>query len=161
MSCPEIGLQNVSNILINLTKKGKEIMEREQKITKQYSISFKQKVISEIESGKLTKEGARKLYGIGGGSVINGWIKKFGKMNLLNKVVRIELTEEITKLKQLEKEKKELESALAQAHLKLIVYESIIEVAEEEYGVDLKKNIKPESSHLATKGVKGSKGKRK
>lgn len=134
-------------------------MEREQKITKQYSISFKQKVISEIESGKLTKGGARKLYGIGGGSVINDWIKKFGKMHLLNKVVRIELTDEISKLKHLEKQKKELESALAQAHLKLIVYESIIEVAEAEYGVDLKKNIKPKSSLLATKGVKGTKGK--
>ncbi len=52
-------------------------METKQKETKQYSISFKQKVISEIENGKLTKEGARKFYGIGGGSVINGWIKKF------------------------------------------------------------------------------------
>lgn len=136
-------------------------MIQKERVTKQYSISFKQKVISEIESGKLTREGARKLYGIGGGSVINGWIKKFGKMHLLNKVVRIELTDEISKLKQLEKEKKELESALAQAHLRLIVYESIIEIAEEEYGVDLKKNIKPESSPSAAKGVKVSRGKRK
>ncbi len=119
-------------------------METRQKITKQYSLSFKQKVISEIESGKLTKEGARKLYGIGGGSLINVWIKKFGKLHLLNKVVRIELKDEVSKLKQLEKEKKALESALAQAHLKLITYETIIEVAEEELGIDLKKNLKSE-----------------
>ena len=136
-------------------------MVKEQKITKQYSICFKQKVISEIESGKITKEGARKLYGIRGGSVINGWIKKFGKLHLLNKVVRIELKDELSRLKQLEKEKKALESALANAHLKLIVYESIIEIAEEEYGVDLKKNLKPGSSTEAVKGVKSSKGKRK
>lgn len=63
--------------------------------TKQYSLSFKQKVISEIEGGKLTKEGARKLYDIGGGSVINSWIKKFGKEHLLNKVVRIEMKDEV------------------------------------------------------------------
>ena len=136
-------------------------MELKRKTTNQYSISFKQKVISDIERGKLTKEGARKLYGIGGGSVINGWIKKFGKLHLLNKVVRIELTDEVSKLKQLEKEKKALESALAQAHLKLIVYESIIEIAEEEFGVDLKKNLKPGSSTEAVKEVKYSKGKRK
>ena len=136
-------------------------METNQKVSRQYSISFKQKVISEIESGKLTKEGARKLYGIGGGSVINGWIKKFGKLHLLNKVVRIELKDEVSKLKQLEKEKKALESALANAHLKLIVYESIIEIAEEEYGVDLKKNLKPGSSTEAVKASKGSKLKRK
>jgi transposase-like protein len=136
-------------------------METEQKITKQYSLSFKQKVISEIESGKLTKEGARKLYGIGGGSVINGWIRKFGKLNLLNKVVKIEMKEEVSRLKHLEKEKKALESALAQAHLKLIVYESLIEVAEEELGIDLKKNLKPGSSIEAAKEVKVSGRKRK
>ncbi len=136
-------------------------METKQKITKQYSLSFKQKVISEIESGKLTKEGARRLYGIGGGSVINTWIKKLGKNHLLNKVVRIELKEEVSKLKQLEKEKKALESALAQAHLKLITYETIIEVAEEELGIEIKKNLKPGSLSEASKEVKVSRRKKK
>ena len=136
-------------------------MHQGQKVTKQYSLSFKQKVVSEIENGKISKAGARKLYGIGGGSVITGWIKKFGKIHLLNKVVRIELKDEISKLKQLEKEKKALESALAQSQLKLIVYESIIEIAEEEFGVDLKKNLKPGSLTEAVKGLKVSKEKRK
>lgn len=136
-------------------------METKQKITKQYSLSFKQKVISEIEGGKLTKEGARKLYDIGGGSVINSWIKKFGKEHLLNKVVRIEMKDEVSRLKQLEREKKELESALAQAHLKLIVYESIIEVAEEELGIDLKKNLKSGSLNEAGKKVKESRPREK
>ena len=115
-------------------------MEPQQKITKLYSLAFKQKVISEIESGKLTRSEARKLYGISGGSTLNTWLKKLGKTYLLNKVVRIEMKDEVSKLKQLEKEKKELESALANAHLKLITYETLIEVAEEELGVDLKKN---------------------
>ena len=136
-------------------------METKQKITKQYSLSFKQKVISEIEGGKLTKEGARKLYDIGGGSVINSWIKKFGKEHLLNKVVRIEMKDEVSRLKQLEREKKELESALAQAHLKLIVYESIIEVAEEELGIDLKKNLKSGSLNEAGTKVKVSRRREK
>ncbi|MGI8503498.1 MAG: hypothetical protein ACR2LR_20540 [Hassallia sp.] len=161
MSCPEIGLQNVSNIFINLRRKDKIEMDVNQKITKQYSLSFKQKVVTDIENGKLTKSGARKLYGIGGGSVINVWIKKLGKLHLLNKVVRVELKDEVSKLKQLEKEKKDLESALARAHLKLIVYESIIEVAEEELGVDLKKNLKPGSSIAAVKEAKSSGRKKK
>jgi len=136
-------------------------MDRKQKITKLYSLAFKQKVVSDLESGKLTRSQARKLYGISGGSTINSWLIKLGKLHLLNKVVRIELKDEVSKLKQLEKEKKELESALAQAHLKLIVYESIIEVAEEELGVDLKKNLKPGSSIEAVKEVKESRGKKK
>lgn len=136
-------------------------MDSKQKMTKRYSFAFKQKVISEIESGKLTRSQARKLYGISGGSTLNSWLKKLGKTNLLNKVVRIELKDEVSKLKQLEKEKKELESALANAHLKLITYETLIEVAEEELGVDLKKNLKFERLPSVVKEVKQSARKRK
>lgn len=127
-----------------------------QKETKRYSISFKQKVIKEIEEGKITKSEARKVYGIGGSGTVEKWIRKIGKLHLLNKVVRIELKDEVSRIKQLEKEKKDLESALAQAHLKLIVYESIISVSEEELGIDLKKNLKSGSLSEATKIVKGS-----
>ncbi len=49
------------------------------------------------------------------------------------------MKDEVSRIKQLEKEKKELESALAQAHLKLLAYESLIEVAEENLGIDIKK----------------------
>lgn len=136
-------------------------MEAKQKITKLYSFAFKQKVISEIESGKLTRAEARKLYGINGGSTINCWLKNHGKLHLLNKVVRIEMKDEVSKLKQLEKEKKELESALANAHLKLITYETLIEVAEEELGVDIKKNLKSGQLNSAIKGVKKSGQKKK
>lgn len=130
------------------------------RIIKRYSLSFKQKIVKEIERGNLTQNGARRLYGIGGGETIPKWIKKLGKLHLLNKVVRVELKDEVSRLKQLEKEKKDLESALAQAHLKLIVYETIIDVAEEELGVDLKKNLKPGSSIRADQELRVSKRKR-
>ena len=136
-------------------------MESNKKITRRYSSAFKQKVISEIESGKLTRTEASKLYGISGGSTINTWLRRSGKKYLLNKIVRVELKSEVSKLKQLEKEKKELESALANAHLKLITYETLIEVAEEELGVDIKKNLKSGQLNSAIKGVKKSGQKRK
>ena len=136
-------------------------MEPPQKITKQYSYAFKQKVVSEIESGKLTRSEARKLYGIAGGSTMNSWLKKLGKAYLLNKVVRVEMKDELSRMKQLEKEKHELESALANAHLKLIAYESLIEVAEEELGVDLKKNLNTGRLRSVIKEAKKSERKRK
>lgn len=107
-----------------------------------YSTAFKQKVVSEIESGHLTISQAQKIYSIRGSETIQKWIRKLGKLHLLNKVVRIEMKDEVSRIKQLEKEKQELESALAKAHLKLIVYESLIDVAEEELGVDIKKNLR-------------------
>jgi transposase-like protein len=127
------------------------------RIIKRYSLSFKQKIVNEIESGKLTQIGAKKLYGIGGGETIPKWIKKLGKLQLLNKIVRVELKDEVSRVKQLEKEKKDLESALAQAHLKLIVYESIISVSEEELGIDLKKNLKSGSLIEVSRKAKDSK----
>ena len=89
-----------------------------QRIIHRYSSSFKQKVISEIESGKLTIAEARKIYDISGSGTIRNWLRKYGKNHLLNKVVRIEMKDEKDKVKELEKQKRELESALAQAHLK-------------------------------------------
>ena len=136
-------------------------MKRVQRIQKRYSLSFKQKVIEEIENGKLTRSGARRLYGIGSPTSIHQWIKQFGKLHLLTKVVSIELKDELSRLNQLEKEKKELEIALGRAHLKLIVYESIIEVAEEELGRDLKKNLKSGSLTEAGKEVQISGRKKK
>ena len=112
-----------------------------QKITYVYSLAFKQKVVSEIESGKLTREGARRLYDIGGGNTINKWIRKLGKLHLLNKVVRIEMKDEKDKVKELQRQKQELESALAQAHLKNLTLEALIECVEEHYDVDVKKNF--------------------
>ena len=45
------------------------------------------------------------------------------------------------KIKELEKQKQQLESALAQAHLKIITLESTLECVEEHYNIDVKKNF--------------------
>jgi transposase-like protein len=124
-------------------------METTQKRLYYYSTAFKQKVISEIESGQFSIEQARKIYNIGGGSTISKWLKKYGKNHLLGKIVRIEMADEVAELKKLQKQKAELESALAKAHLKIISLESIIESAEEDLGIDLKKStVRKQSSDL-------------
>lgn len=123
-------------------------------VTKRYSTAFKLKVVKEIEEGKLTLSGAKKLYGIGGGDTIQKWIRKLGKLHLLNKIIRVEMKDEVSKIKELEKQKKELESALAQAHLKILAYESLIEAAENKLGIDLKKNIGQKQLPLPEKRAK-------
>lgn len=120
-------------------------MENQRKILR-YSEAFKQKVVSEIENGKLTLSEAQRLYDIRGGETIQKWIKKLGKTHLLNKVIHIKMREETDKIKELEKQKRELESALAQAHLKIITLESSVKVLEEKSGVELKKKTSTESS---------------
>lgn len=112
-----------------------------QKTSYRYSLAFKQKIISEIESGRFSVGEARRTYDIKGCATIPGWLKTFGKHHLLDKVVRIEMKGEKDRLKELEREKKQLESALAQAHLKNLCLEALIESADEHYGVDIKKNF--------------------
>ncbi len=129
----------------------------EQGITKRYSIAFKQKVISEIEEGKYAKSESSKIYGISQGS-IHYWLKKYGKYKVLNKIVRIEMKGEKDRIKQLEKEKRTLESALAQSHLKALYLESLVEIAEEKYGLDLKKKSDTKGSERQGKKKNMSKG---
>jgi transposase-like protein len=106
---------------------------------KRYSIAFQQKVVSEIESGELSIGDARRLYDITGNETIQNWIAKLGKNHLLNKVVRIEMKGEKDRIKELEKKVRQLESALADEHIKNIVLESLVDIAREKYGIDLKK----------------------
>lgn len=122
-----------------------------EKITFRYSLAFRQKVVSEIESGRLNVHQARQVYAIGGCGTIESWIRKFGKNDLLGKVVRIEMKDEKDRVKQLEREKRELESALAQAHLRNIALQSLIEAAEEHFQVDIKKNFGEKASRKQLK----------
>jgi len=110
-----------------------------------YSSAFKQKVISEIENGIYTLSDAIRVYGVSKQSIYN-WLKKFGKDYLINRIVRIEMRGEADRIKELEKEKQKLETALAQAHLKILVLESTIESAEDLYKADFKKKFGTKAS---------------
>ena len=118
-------------------------MERTENTIIRYSEAFKQKVIQEIENRSLTPAEARRKYDIAAATV-HHWIRRFKKHHLLRRVVRVEMPEEIKPsdiIKKLKREKQELESALAQTQLKLIAAESLVEVAEEHYQIDIKKKL--------------------
>ncbi len=111
------------------------------KVIIRYSISFKQKVVREIEEEGLSILAASRRYGINGGNTISTWIRQFGKNHLLSKIVRVEMKGEKDRTKELEKENKKLKEALADAYLAKECAEKIIELANEEYKTDLKKNF--------------------
>ena len=59
---------------------------------------------------------------------------------MIGKVVRVEMRDEVDKIKKLEAEKRQLEAALAKAQLNVFCLESLIDVVEEKYGISVKKN---------------------
>ena len=116
-------------------------MAKQQGTTVRYSISFKQKVVKEIEEEGLTFSQARTRYGIKGGQTLQNWASRFGKNCLLNKVVRVEMKGEKDRVKELEAQVKKLKLALADATLAKHALESLIEVVNEHYQTDVKKNL--------------------
>jgi transposase-like protein len=126
-------------------------MTRQPKTTIRYSISFKQKIVKEIEEEGVTIQQTSRRYGIKGGSTIQKWIKQFGKNHLLTKIIRVEMKGEKDRTKELEKEIAKLKEALADAYLARDCAEKIIELANEEYKTDLKKNFgQKQSGNLQT-----------
>ncbi|HEY2720712.1 MAG TPA: transposase [Chitinophagaceae bacterium] len=116
-------------------------MARQQKQTIRYSISFRQKVVKEIEEEGLKVSEAARRYGIKGGATIQRWIKEFGKNHLLNKIVRVEMKGEKDRIKELEEEIKKLKIALADATMEKHAMETLIDVVNENYQTDVKKNF--------------------
>ncbi|MCG8482954.1 MAG: helix-turn-helix domain-containing protein [Clostridia bacterium] len=91
-------------------------MLKDNRTIKRYSESFKLKVLSELESGKFTKNEIVRIYGIGQGTVY-GWIKNYSRFDLLNTQVKVQTMDEKDKVKSLEKRIKQLEKLLVEKDL--------------------------------------------
>jgi transposase len=104
----------------------------------QYSEAFKRQVVKELEQGKhVSICGARRAYGIGGATTVTGWVRKYGSQDLLPKRVRIETLKERDKLREARKRIRELEAAVADAHIDYCLEKGFLQVACERLGEDL------------------------
>ena len=84
----------------------------------------------------MTIHQAQQRYRIGSHGTISNSV---GQDSSISPTGRIETADEVDSLKQLVADKQHLESALAQAHLKIATLESQLSQAEQLYGVDIKK----------------------
>jgi transposase len=134
-----------------LNSKSDTVMAKQQKETIRYSISFRQKVVKEIEEEGLKVTEAARRYGIKGAATIQRWIAKFGKNHLLNKIVRVEMKGEKDELKALQAEIKKLKIALADATMEKHALETLIQIVNENYQTDVKKNLGQKLSKEVTR----------
>ncbi len=115
---------------------------------RRYSESFKLKVLAELSKGNHSKRQIGLLYGIQP-STINDWIKKYNRKDLMNTRVLVQTDDEISRIKTLQKELKQLKELLIKKDLDQLINDSYLEVAAEKLGYkdvsELKKklNIKP------------------
>lgn len=125
------------------------------KTIKRYSKAFKLEVVAEYEAGANVFT-LQKKYGIAGGQTIQGWIKKYSTQGYRTAVIRIQRVEEADRIRELEKQLKELEQALGKVMLEKIKLESILEVLQGTEKDLVKKNVLPSSSNSSGKPDKGS-----
>jgi len=118
---------------------------------KDYSYSFKLQVVREVESGELSINVARKKYGIQGKATISVWLEKYGNFDWENqtpfnmpKTPEQKLMELEQKVRLLEKQKKFLEHQAEQSEKKAILFDMMIDIAEKEFKIPIRKKSKPE-----------------
>lgn len=104
-----------------------------------YSEELKRKLVDDFESGVMTVSQLSLHYGITR-KVLYTWIYKYSKYNQKNiRIVEIK-DSQTNKLKELEEKVKELERAVGQKQLLIDYLERMIELANSEFGMDIKKN---------------------
>ena len=124
-------------------------------------MSFKLSVVQEVESGLLSVTQAKNKYGIQGRSTVLLWLRKYGNFDWENqspssmsKTPEQKLLELEAKVRLLEKQKNRLEDQLKRSDDKAIIFDMMIDIAEKEYNIPIRKNSSPEQSKPSKKNTK-------
>lgn len=117
---------------------------------KDYSLRLKLQVVESIERGELSTSQAQRRYGIQARSTVVNWLRKYGNFDWENqpssnmgKTPEQKLMELEQKVRLLEKQKALLEQQVEQTDKKVILFDMMIDLAEKEYNIPIRKNSKP------------------
>ena len=118
---------------------------------KDYSLSLKLQIVQLIEKGELSSTQATEKYGIQCRKTVVNWLRKYGNFDWENQSALpmpktpeqrlLELEQEVRLLK---KQKASLEKQVNQSDKKVILFDMMINLAEKEYNIPIRKNSKPE-----------------
>lgn len=120
---------------------------------KDYSMSLKLQIVHEVERGEISIRGAQRKYGIQGRATITVWLRKYGNFDWENqtpshmpKTPEQRIMELEAKVKLLEKQRAYYEHLANVSDKKAIIFDMMINLAEKEYQIDIRKNSSPEQS---------------
>ncbi|HIC8809622.1 TPA: transposase, partial [Elizabethkingia anophelis] len=114
---------------------------------KDYSLTLKIQIVKEVESGALSTLSAQRKYGIQSRSTVVTWLRKYGNFDWENqtpsnmpKSPEQRILELEAKVKLLKKQKAQLERQNYVADQKAVIFDMMIDIAEKEYNIDIRKN---------------------
>ena len=102
-----------------------------------YSDDFRKSVVEEVLSGRLSKDEARRQYGIRGKSAVLNWIRKFDASRTHPMKKKRTLQQRDTS--ELEAENKRLREELELERLRTLSLNVMIDLAEEQFKVPIRK----------------------
>ena len=108
---------------------------------KRYGEAVKRQVVEDLDRGRITLAQAQRQYGIAGAQTIKAWQGRYGKAGRGGGKRASAATALRRRIERLEREKAELEHALARSSVKAAALEALVEEAEAHYGEPLKKNF--------------------
>jgi transposase-like protein len=125
---------------------------------KDYSLSFKLAVVKEVESGSIGNRAAMRKYGIQGHGTITEWRRKYGIFDIDNSTQKKAMQSPEQKIKELEQRIRQLErenlflgERLTESEDKAAILDKVIELAEQEYIIPIRKNSLPDQSKTSTR----------
>ncbi|MBF7093641.1 transposase [Flavobacterium sp. ALJ2] len=128
---------------------------------KDYSLSFKLQLVEEIEHGFITKAQAKLKYGIQGDSTVTKWLRKYGNFDwenqlptIMSKTPEQRILELEAQVILLEKQKARAEYLAQRADKKVIIFDMLVDMAEKEYDIQIRKNCTPDLSTSSKKNTK-------
>lgn len=113
-------------------------LNRVQRQNRYFSEAFKRKKVEEIEKNLVTIADISREYKVSRTS-IHRWVYKYSSMRKKHERQIVESKSDTLKIKQLQARIKELEQIVGQKQILIDFKEKMIELAEEQYGINIKK----------------------
>ena len=120
-----------------MSKKGNLVAFRQKRV---FSSALKTKIVKDIESGKVSVARVCREYQVSGTAVYK-WLKKISPTLHQGTTTVLQMDSEQYRTKELEKKVAELEAALGRKQIEIDFLNKMIEIADQDLGIDIKKNI--------------------
>ena len=106
-----------------------------------FTEAFKRHVVGEVEARRISQSEASRRYGILGHSTILKWCRKYGKLAKYRGKGKglTRMNEKDLELLRLQNENKALRQELEDVRFKNVVVETLVDVAERELGIPIRK----------------------
>lgn len=145
-SCDDAGKDiKLEELILNYElKKESTTINKNGKVIR-YSDEFKEAVVMEILSGLISRDGAKRKYGIGGKTTVQKWIQKHQNSAMIYTIHELEHRKEEKSIKEVEFQNLRLRKELELSKLKVHELNVMIDTAEIKTEVPIRKLFHQES----------------